>query len=505
MKTLFFASLALATFSVPAHAISVYSPSNGATVTSPFVVSASTTTCAGVPAVSMGYSLDNATAVIEPTSFSASVSAAPGSHVLHVKCWGQKVHAETLLNITVKTASSGSNITVAAPAAGASLKSPFTVSASVKTCSSKPAVSMGYSIDSGNAVIEPTSFTASVSATPGNHVLHIKCWGQQANDQVLININVASSSSTATPTLSLPSGTYSTTQTVSMGSSTTGSTIYFTTDGSAPTTASNRYSGPVSVAKSMVVQAMAVAPNLPSSGMARASYVISTSSKSGPSIPSYATAEKQIQLLPGWRIKHDPATPGTSTGSMTLVSDPTVTGQTQKFHTTFTNGGGELYSITYEHDTDAKNFVYDAHVWIASGSVISNLEMDNNQVMRNGNTIIYAFQCSGYNNVWEYSANVGSPSNPDVKWIKSTVACNPAKWTRDTWHHIQIQTSRDDSGNVTYHSVWIDGTEFPINKTVNSAFSLGWALGALVANFQIDGIGTGSSNLYLDQFTMYRW
>src|SRR5512146_3380567 len=102
MKALLLAVLAVATSSVPAHAISVYSPSNGAIVTSPFVVSASTTTCAGLPAVSMGYSIDDGRAVIEPTSFSASVSAAPGSHVLHVKCWGQKVHAEVLLNITVQ-------------------------------------------------------------------------------------------------------------------------------------------------------------------------------------------------------------------------------------------------------------------------------------------------------------------------------------------------------------------------------------------------------------------
>jgi len=504
MKTLFFAALALATFSTPAQAITVYSPSNGATVTSPFVVSASTSTCAGLPAVSMGYSIDSGSAVIEPTSFSASVSAAPGSHVLHVKCWGQKVHSELLLNITVQSGASGSDIRIAAPTPGASLSSPFAVSAAVKTCASKPAVSMGYSIDSGTAVIEPTSFTASVMASPGNHVLHVKCWGQQVNDQVLININVASSSSTAMPSLSLPSGTYSSTQTVSMSSSTSGSTIYFTTDGSAPTTASYRYSGPVSVAKSMVVQAMAVAPSLPNSGLARASYVISTSSK-GPSIPSYARVENQIQLLPNWRIKHDPATPGTSTGSMTLVSDPTISGQTEKYRTTFTSGGGELYSITYANDTDAKNFVYDAQVWISADSVISNLEMDNNQVMRNGDTVIYAFQCSGYNNVWEYSSNAGTPTHPDVKWIKSTVPCNPSKWTRNTWHHIQIQTSRDDSGNVTYHSVWFDGVESPINKTVNSDFSLGWALGALVANFQIDGIGTGSSTLYLDNFKLSRW
>jgi hypothetical protein len=505
MKTLLFTALALATLTVPSQAMTVTTPSNGATVTSPFVLTASTNTCAGLTAVSMGYSIDSGSAIIEPTSFSTHVTASPGPHVLHVKCWGQKVNDQVLLNITVQAATTSSDITVVAPFNGASVSSPFTVTASTRNCASKPAVSMGYSIDSGTAIIEPTSFSASVTAPAGAHVLHVKCWGQKVNDQVLLNINVGSSATAAAPGFSVPSGTYSSTQTVSMASSTSSSTIYFTTDGSAPSTSSYRYSGPISIAKSMVVQAIAVAPSYANSGLARASYVISTSSK-GPSVPSYARVENQVQLLPNWRIKHDPATPGTSTGSMTLVSDPTISGQTEKYHTSFTNAGGELYSVTYGNDTDSKNFVYDAQVWLSADSVISNLEMDNNQVMRNGDTVIYAFQCSGYANVWEYSSNAGTPTHPDVKWIRSTVPCNPAKWTRNTWHHIQISYSRDDSGNVTYHSVWFDGVESPINKTVNSDFTLGWALGALVANFQIDGMGTsGSSTLYLDKLTLSRW
>jgi hypothetical protein len=71
---------------------------------------------------------------------------------------------------------------------------------------------------------------------------------------------------------------------------------------------------------------------------------------------------------------------------------------------------------------------------------------------------------------------------------------------------VQIGYSRDDVGNVTYQAVWLDGVKYPINATVNSAFSLGWASGVLVANFQVDGIGTsGSSTLYVDNLTMYRW
>ena len=406
------------------------------------------------------------------------------------------------------TAKLTSGISVSAPLDGADVTSPFIVTASANTCESQPVVSMSYSIDGGQLIAEPASFKAEVTAAPGPHVLHVKCLGHDVSSEVLMSINVASSPTTsataATPSFSEPSGTYSSAQAVSISSATTGSTIYYTTDGSAPSASSYRYSLPITIANSMVLQAIAVAPGYASSGLAQASYVISI--PKGPSIPTYAISQQEIQLLPNWRIKHDPGTSGTSTGSMTLVSDPSLSGQAAKIYTTFTNAGGELYSISYGNDTDSKNFLYDAYVWISAGSTLSNLEMDNNQVMRNGDTVIYAFQCSGYTNTWEFSSNAGTPTQPQVKWIKSTSPCNPAKWTRDTWHHIQISTSRDDMGNVTYHSVWFDGVESPINQTVNSEFSLGWALGALVANFQVDGLGaSGSSTLYLDHFTMHRW
>jgi len=159
-----------------------------------------------------------------------------------------------------------------------------------------------------------------------------------------------------------------------------------------------------------------------------------------------------------------------------------------------------------QNDTDASNFVYDVHIYITADSPIANLELDSNQVTRIGDTIIYAFQCSGYSGYWGYTENSGTVSAPKAHWLKSTQPCNLAKWTRNAWHHIQIQTSRDDSGNVTYHSVWFDGVEQPINKTVNSEFSLGWALGCLVVNFQVDGRGTsGADTVYVDNLKMSRW
>jgi hypothetical protein len=361
---------------------------------------------------------------------------------------------------------------------------------------------MGYSLDHGTAIIEPTSFSAKAAASPGTHVLHVKCWGAKTNAEVLLNVTVIQTVA-ATPIVFPAPGKYPAPQTVTLSSVTPGATIYYTTDGSAPTTSSRPYGGPIAVTKSAVIQALAVAPGYINSGFARADYVIAPS---GPSVPSNAIADKEVQLLPNWRIKHDPATSGSADGSMVLVSDPSLSGQAAQFTTTFTDWGGVLYSQTYDNDPNATNFLYDAEVWVEAGSVIGNLEMDNNQVIANGDTVIYAFQCAGDTNTWDYTENGGTTQAPVVKWIESDQPCDPEQWTPNAWHHVQISYSRDDAGDVTYHSVWLDGVEAPINATVPSAFSLGWAQGVLVSNFQVDGKGaSGSSTLYLDNLTIYRW
>lgn len=507
MKILLSVLLALGVSAIPASAITVTTPVSGAQVSSPFNLIASTTTCAGVPAVSMGYSIDSGSAIIEPTSFNVMVSATTGSHVLHVKCWGKGTHDQVLLNITVGSGTSStstSNITVASPANGIKLTSPFILSASDTICSGVPAVSMGYSIDGGSTTAEPTSFSTSISKSLGTHTIQVKCYGTNGQDSVYVSVDVVPPPSAATPQFSVASGQYTSAQIVSLFDATPGATIYYTTDGSGPTTSSPQYTGPLSIASSTVIEAVAAAPGYSNSGLARASYSIVQPSKAN--IPSDAIHVSEVQTLPGWRIKHDPATGGTADGSMTLVNTPTLSGQTAEFDTSYSSYSGVLYSVNYDNDPSAHNFVYDANVWIEAGSQIGNLEMDNNQVIGNGDTIIYAFQCSGNSGVWEYSENAGTPTSPTVKWMKSTQPCNPATWATNTWHHVQIEYSRDDLGNVTYQSVWVDGVETPINATVPSEFSLGWATGTLVANFQVDAAATsGSSTLYLDNFSMYRW
>ena len=61
------------------------------------------------------------------------------------------------------------------------------------------------------------------------------------------------------PTFNPGAGTYSSAQTVTMGTATPSATIYYTTKGSTPTASSAVYSGPITVSSTETLQAIAVA------------------------------------------------------------------------------------------------------------------------------------------------------------------------------------------------------------------------------------------------------
>jgi hypothetical protein len=90
---------------------------------------------------------------------------------------------------------------------------------------------------------------------------------------------VASATYTITPTVATPTftpagGTYTSIQEVTISSATAGATIYYTIDGSTPTTSSNQYYGPFPVSTSETLRAIAVATGYANSAIGSAVYVI---------------------------------------------------------------------------------------------------------------------------------------------------------------------------------------------------------------------------------------
>jgi hypothetical protein len=79
---------------------------------------------------------------------------------------------------------------------------------------------------------------------------------------------------TATPTFSPAAGTYTDEQTVTISTGTTGAAIYYTTNGTTPTTSSTLYTGPITVSKTETVKAISHFSGWATSSVGSAAYTI---------------------------------------------------------------------------------------------------------------------------------------------------------------------------------------------------------------------------------------
>ena len=84
-----------------------------------------------------------------------------------------------------------------------------------------------------------------------------------ARISIAVALMGASTPTVATPTFSPGTETYTSVQTVTISDTTAGATIYYTTDGTAPTTASSVYSTPITVSSSETLEAFARQPATP--------------------------------------------------------------------------------------------------------------------------------------------------------------------------------------------------------------------------------------------------
>lgn len=144
---------------------------------------------------------------------------------------------------------------------------------------------------------EPMGFEATLASAPtsaGGTISIVP--GQYSVECILCNIRRAITSGLTTtldlvdtPTFSPAPGTYTGTQAVTITDSTPNSTIYYTSDGSAPTSTSLQYSGPITVGKTEIIQALAIATGFSASPVASASYTINPP-------PNFAVAANQGAL-----------------------------------------------------------------------------------------------------------------------------------------------------------------------------------------------------------------
>ena len=89
---------------------------------------------------------------------------------------------------------------------------------------------------------------------------------------------ISSTPTAATPTFSPAPGTYTSMVNIALADTTSGATIYYTTDGSTPTTSSTKYAGAIAVATTTTIRAIAAASGFNNSAVASGIYTISSGS-----------------------------------------------------------------------------------------------------------------------------------------------------------------------------------------------------------------------------------
>jgi trimeric autotransporter adhesin len=190
-------------------------------------------------------------------------------------------------------------------------------------------------------------------------------------------INIAMTPA-ATPTFSPAAGTYTSAQTVTISDATSGSKIYYTTNGTTPTTSSTLYSGPITVSASETLKAIATATGYSTSAVATAAYTISTSSGGTDVLDINAGGPTEGSYVADEDYSGGTASSTTSTISTTGVTNPAPEAvyQTQRF-------GNFIYTLPgfTAGSTYLVRLHFDEFYWTAAGKREFNVLINGTQVL----------------------------------------------------------------------------------------------------------------------------
>jgi N-acetylneuraminic acid mutarotase len=149
----------------------------------------------------------------------------------------------------------------------------YTTAQTVAINDTTPAAKIYYTTDGTTPTESSSQYSGAISVSVTETIQAIASAAGYADSDVA-SASYTIEAPAATPSFNVPGGTYTSVQSVSITDATPNSTVYYTTDGSTPTTGSTVYNGAITVASSETIKSIATATGYSTSTVASATYTI---------------------------------------------------------------------------------------------------------------------------------------------------------------------------------------------------------------------------------------
>jgi hypothetical protein len=301
------------------------------------------------------------------------------------------------------------------------------------------------------------SRTINIPQTVGGNTAYVGFTGGTGGSsaiQKILNWTYATQSAsmtTAAPVASPPPGQYSSPQSVTLTSATTGAVIYYTLDGSTPTTASTVYSAPITAGDgTTTLKAMAIASGAQQSSVTTATYVIASTA-----------GGNTIDFGSGFP----------SPAGLALNGSATVTGNLLQLTNTVNQAGSAYYSSPVNIQSFTTTFTFQLLNAIADGFTFTIQNSSLKALGSGGSTLGYGSSKGGIPTSialkFDIHNNAGEGNNSTGLYLNGATPTIPA---------IAIPTTSVllASGDPIQAQVGYDGTTLTlklVDQTTNKAFS----------------------------------